>query len=70
MLAAGFGPATGATVPAATVAAFMLGMSLLLTLAGAVLGVAVICLTAGPGAPAAVWRAVRPRRPAALQPQD
>ena len=38
MLAAGFGPATGAAVPAATVAAFMIGMSLLLTLAGAVLG--------------------------------
>jgi hypothetical protein len=48
----------------------MVGMSLLLTLAGAVLGVAVICLTAGPGAPAAVLRALRPRRAATLQPQD
>ncbi len=62
MLAASFGPATGAAVSAATVAAFMVGMSLLLTVAGAVLAVAVICLTADR---AAVWRALRPRRRAA-----
>ena len=62
MLAAGFGPATGTTVHAADVAAFMLGMSLLLTLAGAVLAIAVICAGADR---AAIWRALRPRRRAA-----
>jgi lysylphosphatidylglycerol synthase-like protein len=62
MLAAGFGPATGTHVAAADVAAFMIGMSLLLTLAGAVLAVAVICAGADR---AAVWRALRPRRRAA-----
>ena len=62
MLAAGFGPATGTTVHAADVAAFMIGMSLLLTLAGAVLAVAVICAGADR---AAIWRALRPRRRAA-----
>ena len=58
MLAAGFGPATGAHVQTADVAAFMVGMSLLLTLAGAVLAIAVICAGADR---AAVWRALRPR---------
>jgi len=62
MLAAGFGPATGTTVHAADVAAFMIGMSLLLTLAGAVLAIAVICAGADR---AAIWRALRPRRRAA-----
>jgi len=62
MLAAGFGPATGTSVHAADVAAFMIGMSLLLTLAGAVLAVAVICAGADR---AAIWRALRPRRRAA-----
>jgi hypothetical protein len=61
-LAAGCGPATGTTVHAADVAAFMIGMSLLLTLAGAVLAIAVICAGADR---AAVWRALRPRRRAA-----
>ncbi len=37
----------------------MLGMSLLLTLAGAVLAIAVICAGADR---AAIWRALRPRR--------
>ncbi|HEU5058050.1 MAG TPA: lysylphosphatidylglycerol synthase domain-containing protein [Kofleriaceae bacterium] len=59
MLAAGFGPATGTHVATADVAAFMIGMSLLLTVAGAVLAVAVICAGADR---AAVWRALRPRR--------
>jgi hypothetical protein len=66
MLAAGFGPATGANVQTADVAAFMIGMSLLLTLAGAVLAVAVICAGADR---AAVWRALRPRRRAAAATQ-
>jgi hypothetical protein len=70
MLAAGFGPATGATVSAGAVAAFMVGMSMLLTLAGAALAIAVICLAAGPGAPVAIWRAVRPRRRRAPLPQQ
>jgi len=59
MLAAGFGPATGTHVATADVAAFMIGMSLLLTVAGAVLAVTVICAGADR---AAVWRALRPRR--------
>lgn len=59
MLAAGFGPATGTHVSTADVAAFMLGMSLLLTVAGAVLAVTVICAGADR---TAVWRALRPRR--------
>jgi hypothetical protein len=67
MLAAGFGPATGAHVATADVAAFMVGMSLLLTVAGAVLAVGVICAGADR---AAVWRALRPRRRAAALPQD
>lgn len=62
MLTVGFGPATGTTVAAGQVAAFMIGMSTILTIAGAVLAVAIICLSAGPGALAGVWRAVRPRR--------
>jgi hypothetical protein len=66
MLAAGFGPATGTHVAAADVAAFMVGMSLLLTVAGAVLAVAVICAGADR---AAIWRALRPRRRAAAAPQ-
>ena len=64
MLTAGFAPATGAAVSAGAVAAFMVGMSGLLTLAGAALTVAIVSLTAGPGALAALWRASRPRRPA------
>jgi hypothetical protein len=40
----------------------MIGMSLLLTLAGAVLAIAVICAGADR---AASWRALRPRRRAA-----
>jgi hypothetical protein len=59
MLAAGFGPATGTHVATADVAAFMVGMSLLLTVAGAGLAIAVICAGADR---AAVWRALRPRR--------
>ena len=62
MLTAGFGPATGTTVEAGQVAAFMIGMSTVLTIAGAALSVAIICASAGPGALAGVWRAVRPRR--------
>ena len=62
MLTAGFGPATGATVGAGQVAAFMIGMSTVLTIAGAVLSVAIICVSAGPGALAGMWHAVRPRR--------
>jgi hypothetical protein len=62
MLAAGFGPATGTHVATTEVAAFMVGMSLLLTVAGAVLAIAVICAGADR---AAVWRALRPRRRAA-----
>ena len=42
-------------------------MSLLLTVAGAVLAVGVICAGADR---AAVWRALRPRRRAAALPQD
>jgi hypothetical protein len=64
MLAAGFGPATGTHVATTDVAAFMVGMSLLLTVTGAVLAVAVICAGADR---AAVWRALRPRRAAAPQ---
>ena len=64
MMTAGFAPATGAAVSAGAVTAFMVGMSGLLTAAGAVLTVAVVSLTAGPGALAALWRAARPRRPA------
>jgi hypothetical protein len=67
MLAAGFGPATGTHVATADVAAFMVGMSLLLTVAGAVLAVGVICAGADR---AAVWRALRPRRRAAALPQQ
>jgi uncharacterized membrane protein YbhN (UPF0104 family) len=65
MLTAGFGPATGAPVAAGAVAGFMVGMSTVLTLAGAVLAVAIIALAAGPGALAGAWRAARPGRPAA-----
>ena len=67
MLAAGFGPATGTHVATSHVAAFMVGMSLLLTVAGAVLAVAVICAGADR---AAVWRALRPRRRAAAVAHD
>jgi hypothetical protein len=66
MLAAGFGPATGTHVAVADVAAFMVGMSLLLTLAGAVLAVAVIWAGADR---TAVWHALRPRRRTAAAPQ-
>jgi hypothetical protein len=65
MLTAGFGPATGAQVSAGAVAGFMVGMSTVLTVAGAVLALAVIGLGAGPGALAGAWRAVRPRSAAA-----
>ena len=65
MLAAGFGPATGTPSPRATVAAFMIGMSLLLTVAGAVLAVAVICAGADR---AAIRRALRRRCRAAALP--
>src|SRR5829696_8592367 len=67
MLAAGFGPATGTHVAASDVAAFMVGMSLLLTVAGAVLAIAVICAGADR---AAVWRALRPRRRTAAATQQ
>ena len=67
MLAAGFGPATGTHVASSQVAAFMVGMSLLLTAAGAVLAIGVICAGADR---AAVWRALRPRRRAAAVAQD
>jgi hypothetical protein len=67
MLAAGFGPATGTHVATADVAAFMIGMSLLLTVAGAVLSIAVICAGADR---AAVWRALRPRRRTAAVTQE
>ena len=66
MLAAGFGPATGTHVATSEVAAFMVGMSLLLTVAGAVLAIAVICAGADR---AAIWRALRPRRRAAAATQ-
>jgi hypothetical protein len=64
ILTAGFAPATGTAVGAGQVAAFMIGMSTVLTIAGAVLAVAIICGSAGPSALAGVWRAVRPRRAA------
>jgi hypothetical protein len=64
ILAAGFGPATGTTVAPGEVAAFMIGMSTVLTIAGAALAVGIICASAGPGALAGAWRAVRPRKPA------
>ena len=67
MLAAGFGPATGTHVASSQVAAFMVGMSLLLTVAGAVLASA----SSAPAPDrAAVWRALRPRRRAAAVAQD
>ena len=44
VLSAGFGPATGASVSAGSVAVFMVGMSTLLTLAGAAIAVAIVCL--------------------------
>jgi hypothetical protein len=62
MLTAGFAPATGAAVDAASVAAFMIGMSTVLTVAGAALTFLIIAFAAGPGALAAVWRMVAPRR--------
>lgn len=62
MLTAGFGPATGAAVSAGSVAAFMIGMSTVLTVAGAALTFAIIAFAAGPGALHAVWRMVAPRR--------
>jgi hypothetical protein len=68
MLAAGFGPATGATVEAGAVAAFMVGMSTVLTVAGTAISVAIVGLFSGPGALAAVWRAARPRR--AVRPSE
>lgn len=65
ILTAGFGPATGTAVGAGEVAAFMIGMSTVLTIAGALLAVSIICASAGPGALAGMWRAVRPGRAAA-----
>jgi uncharacterized membrane protein YbhN (UPF0104 family) len=62
MLAAGFGPATGATASATSLAAFLLGMSTILTVIGAVATVAII----GPRAAAAACRLRR--RPAAASP--
>jgi Lysylphosphatidylglycerol synthase TM region len=64
ILTTGFAPATGTAVGAGEVAAFMIGMSTVLTIAGALLAVAIICASAGPGALAGMWRAVRPRRAA------
>lgn len=64
MLTAGFAPATGAAVSVGAVATFMVGMSTILTITGAALTAAVVCLTAGPGAAAAVWHAATPRRAA------
>jgi hypothetical protein len=43
----------------------MVGMSTLLTVAGGVLAMLIICFAAGPGALSAVWRVARPRRVAA-----
>jgi hypothetical protein len=68
MLTAGFGPATGATVHASTVAAFMVGMSTILTIAGVAITVTIIAAHWGPGALAAVWHGVRPRR--AVRPSE
>ena len=68
MLTAGFGPATGVTVHASTVAAFMVGMSTILTIAGVAITVTIIAAHWGPGALAAVWRGVRPRR--AVRPSE
>jgi Lysylphosphatidylglycerol synthase TM region len=68
MLTAGFGPATGAAVHASTVAAFMVGMSTILTIAGVAITVTIIAVAWGPGALAAVWHSVRPRR--AVQPSE
>ncbi len=62
MLTAGFAPATGAAVSASAVAAFMIGMSTVLTVAGAAITFGIIAFAAGPGALAAVWRMVSPRR--------
>lgn len=64
ILTAGFAPATGIAVGAGEVAAFMIGMSTVLTIAGAALAVGIICVSAGPGALAGMWRAVRPGRAA------
>jgi hypothetical protein len=64
ILTAGFAPATGTAVGAGEVAAFMIGMSTVLTIAGAALAVGIICASAGPGALAGMWRAVRPGRAA------
>ncbi len=49
MLTAGFAPATGAAVSVGAVATFMVGMSTILTITGAALTAAIVCLTAGPG---------------------
>jgi uncharacterized membrane protein YbhN (UPF0104 family) len=68
MLTAGFGPATGTAVHASTVAAFMVGMSTILTIAGVAITVTIIAVAWGPGALAAVWHSVRPRR--AVQPSE
>jgi uncharacterized membrane protein YbhN (UPF0104 family) len=59
MLAAGFGPATGAVASATALAAFLLGMSTILTVIGAAVTLAIV----GPRATAAAVRARR--RPAA-----
>jgi uncharacterized membrane protein YbhN (UPF0104 family) len=48
VLVAGFGPATGASVSAGAVTAFMVGMSTVLTVAGVVIAVVVVCVAAGP----------------------
>jgi uncharacterized membrane protein YbhN (UPF0104 family) len=67
MLTAGFGPATGTSAPPEQIAAFMVGMSTVLTIAGALISVTIICVSAGPGALGGMLRAVRPRRPVAAR---
>ena len=67
ILTAGFGPATGTAVGTGEVAAFMIGMSTVLTIAGAGLAVGIICASAGPGALTGMWRAVAPGRAARAQ---
>ena len=66
MLTAGFGPATGATVSTSTVAAFMVGMSPLLTVAGVAIAVT-LAVAAVPARSRPSGR-VRPRR--AVRPSE
>ena len=68
MLTAGFGAATGASVSTSTVAAFMVGMSTILTVAGVAIAVTIVAVAWGPGALSAVWHGVRPRR--AVRPSE